>query len=297
MIERIDDARILMIAAQYGSFARVARELSIPVATVSRRVAMLEDALGARLFERTTRSLRLTDAGRVLLNHASRIVEEVELAQAALESMSEIPTGHISIAAPINFGQGFLSPIVAQFLKTHPQCDIYVDLTNAKVDFILGEYDIAIRVGDPGDQDVIAKCLGKVSAGLYTFDENLAEQILNPIDLQGCELALLRSTESRNKPLVLFPKDHGDVSVQVATKNVVTSGNPWLLKEISRLNNYIFSMPDFMNKSDSYVQPKQVLSGYYVTELDVYAVYLSRKHLRPAVRAFLDLLRDALSTR
>ena len=287
IIDHLLDAHALVHADRLGSFAKAARQLNIPVATFSRRIAKLEAELGVRIFNRTTRSLRTTEMGELIVAHAQRLLDEAEHATTLVESVRGEPTGRIRIASPSIFGQAFLQTALSSFLDQNPKCDVFVELTNRQVDLVYDNYDLAIRLGNPGDLDSIARPLGTLTASLYRKASNEISAISDPHDLQNQKLALLRPRHYPWSELTLTHDSGQQISLPVEPRFVST--NPNLLREISIERGFIFVLPDFM--VDSTTTPiEPVLPEYTVTLLDVYVVYTTRTHMRPAVRAFLDCL-------
>ena len=140
-----------------GSFVRAARKLGMPKSTVSRKVVDLEARLGARLLERTTRSLRLTDTGRAYFAHAERILVELEEADAAVTQLQAAPRGPLRVSAPLNFAQ--LGPIGERFLARYPEVQLEIACTDRIVDLIAEGFDLALRVGRLADSTLIARPL------------------------------------------------------------------------------------------------------------------------------------------
>ena len=143
---------------QAGSFVRAARQLGMPKSTVSRKLFDLEARLGARLLERTTRSLRLTDTGRGYYAHAERILLELEEADAAVTELQAAPRGALRVSAPLNFAQ--LGPIGERFLTRYPEVQLEIACTDRVVDLIAEGFDLALRVGKLADSSLIARPLG-----------------------------------------------------------------------------------------------------------------------------------------
>jgi len=143
---------------QAGSFVRAARQLGMPKSTVSRKVFDLEARLGARLLERTTRSLRLTDTGRGYYAHAERILLGLEEADAAVTELQAAPRGALRVSAPLNFAQ--LGPIGERFLTRYPEVQLEIACTDRVVDLIAEGFDLALRVGKLADSSLIARPLG-----------------------------------------------------------------------------------------------------------------------------------------
>jgi DNA-binding transcriptional LysR family regulator len=143
---------------QAGSFSAAAKGLAMPKSTVSRKVADLEERLDVRLLQRTTRKLSLTDAGRLLYDHSSRIASEVETAERAVTSLHETPRGLLRVTAGVN--ASYLGPIVRDYLKRYPEVRLELYCTGRQVDLVEERFDLGIRAGRLPDSSLIAKSLG-----------------------------------------------------------------------------------------------------------------------------------------
>ncbi|KPF42276.1 LysR family transcriptional regulator [Rhizobium sp. AAP43] len=142
-----------------GNFTEAARRLDMSAVMVGKYVRHLEDRLGARLLERTTRRQGLTDAGRVFYEDAKRALEYVRVAETSLERLRASPSGTLRISAPITFGACVIAPLVATFQQQYPLVHVELELSNRIVDLIDEGFDMAIRIGELGDSDLIAKAL------------------------------------------------------------------------------------------------------------------------------------------
>ncbi|MES5047110.1 LysR family transcriptional regulator [Rhizobium nepotum] len=142
-----------------GNFTEAAQRLEMSAVMVGKYVRQLEDRLGARLLERTTRRQGLTDAGRVYYEDAKRALEYVRVAETSLERLRASPSGTLRISAPLTFGSCVIAPLVANFQQEYPLVRVELELSNRNVDLVEEGFDMAIRIGDLGDVDLIAKPL------------------------------------------------------------------------------------------------------------------------------------------
>ncbi len=142
-----------------GNFTEAAQQLEMSAVMVGKYVRQLEETLGVRLLERNTRRQGLTDAGRVYYEDSKRALEYVRAADTSIERLRASPSGTLRISAPITFGSCVVAPLVATFQRTHPLVRIEMELSNRVVDLIDEGFDMAIRIGELGDIDLIAKPL------------------------------------------------------------------------------------------------------------------------------------------
>src|SRR5262249_45061225 len=145
---------------QLGSFTAAARQLGMPKSTVSRKVSELEARMGARLLQRTTRKLGLTDAGRVYYERAWRIVSELEDAERAVNQIQAAPRGLLRVTAPLSFN--VLGAIVAKYLEKDDEVQVEMLCTDRQVDLIEERFDVAIRAGPLADSTLVGRKLGTV---------------------------------------------------------------------------------------------------------------------------------------
>lgn len=162
MADRFESMSILVAVVEAGSFSAAARQLRMPLATVSRKVGELEAHLNTRLLHRSTRQLSLTETGHAYVAACRRILEEVGEAERAASGEYAAPKGELVITAPIVFGRLHLLPVVADFLKTYPDIDVRMVLTDRVVALLDEHVDIALRIADLPDSNFIAMPIGTV---------------------------------------------------------------------------------------------------------------------------------------
>jgi DNA-binding transcriptional LysR family regulator len=154
----LNSVALLLRVVRGGSFSAAARELQLPVSSVSRRVAALEEALGVSLLVRTTRSLRLTDAGRLYAQRAGRAMDELSVIHDDVRRLQDTPRGRVCITAPVSLGND-LGAMLVPLLARHPDLALEVDLSDERRDLMAGGFDIAVRAGRPDASELIARKL------------------------------------------------------------------------------------------------------------------------------------------
>ncbi len=157
-IPDLNDVALLVRVVQARSFSAAARERGVPVSTVSRRIARLESALGLRLLERTTRSLRLTEAGHAYFEHASRAIDDLGQGALLVRELQSEPRGRVRVRAPITFG-GAVTSVLSRYLLAHPGVSVDLELQDRRTDLLSEGFDIAIHGGkvDQDSTDLVAR--------------------------------------------------------------------------------------------------------------------------------------------
>ncbi len=159
MLDDLAELRTFMRIAARGSLSAAARELGIGVAVVSKRLAALERRAGARLFNRTTRSLSLTDEGAALLAHVERALDEIGAAESRLARGREEPHGILRVSAPVSLGRRHLAPVAAELAAAHPRLSVDLQLDDRLVNLVDARVDVAVRIGEPQDSAAIMRKL------------------------------------------------------------------------------------------------------------------------------------------
>ena len=173
---QLDDMRLFARVAEAGSLTAAARALGLPKQTVSRRLAALEDALGVQLAHRTTRRLRLTEAGTAYAQRCAELTRLAEEANRAVSVAGDTPRGTLRVTADPTFGEAFLSGLLAEYLARHAEVRVEVVLTSRYVDLVEEGFDVAFRIGRPADSSLIGTRLGGATLLYCASPSYLAER-------------------------------------------------------------------------------------------------------------------------
>lgn len=158
-MNRYEELSALVAVVEQGSFSAAAEYLDTAKSAVSRRIADLESRLGARLLNRTTRRIHLTDAGSALYERAISILADWQEAEHMVSADHAQLSGRLKVSTPLTFGLRYLGPVVAEFATAHPEVQLDIDLSDREVDLIAEGFDIAIRIGKLADSSLVAKRL------------------------------------------------------------------------------------------------------------------------------------------
>ncbi len=276
-----------------GSFSQAARDLGLPKSTVSRKVSQLEERLGARLLQRTTRKVALTEAGAMYHERCARILPELEDAERAITELQDVPRGLLRIAAPSRFGM--LGPLVTEFLSLHPDVKVEVVCSDRLVDLIEEGFDLAIRAGALADGSLVARRLMDsiphfiVAAPSYIAKRGKPSE---PQQLSKHDCLVFNST--REPRSWRFRRGGKQVDVQVTGRATINDFE--LLKQAAVAGHGVARLPAQVAcpelKAGRLVR---VVEDWETAEVPLSLVYPSTRHLSPKVRAFIDLARQRLT--
>jgi DNA-binding transcriptional LysR family regulator len=271
------------------SFSAAARVMGLSKSVVSRQVTQLEKSLGARLLNRTTRAMSLTEAGEVFYEHCARIVEELVEGKLAVSRLHAEPRGLLRISASVAFGTLQIAPALPEFLSLHPEVEIDMAITDRFVDLADERYDLAIRIAhDPG-QMLVARRLAAVRRSICATPEYFARRGVprTPQDLARHNCLTYTHFNPQDPWRLRGPQ--GDISVQASGNLRLNDDEALSQAVLGGLG--IALLPTFIIGGELQAGRLQsVLSDYVPLERHIFAVYLPNRHLSAKVRAFIDFL-------
>lgn len=274
-----------------GSISEASRIFDVQPSSISRQLAALEQDLGVRLLNKTTRNTGLTEAGRKYYEFSQRIVSEFDEAKRAVNDLQESPIGKLKISMTVGFGESVVLPLVPQFMLQYPNIDVDIELTERVVDLVEENIDVAIRSGRLSDSSMIAKHLAFNNFMLCATPRYLASHGVpnNPDDL--AQHTCIRYSYARWQDWFLMANKRTKLMISnTISVNSVNGQKQLLLNDAGLTLMPIWAIKDELaNGSLVHVMQEYTLSPY--EELSAtFALYLKRDMMSPKVRVFLDFL-------
>jgi DNA-binding transcriptional LysR family regulator len=288
----LNEMLVFARVVQARSFTGAAAELGMPKSTVSRKVSELEERLKARLLQRTTRKLSLTDAGRTYYDYCARIVGEIQDAERAVSSLQQTPRGVLRVTAPVNVA--FLGPIMSDYLKRYPEVRVDLFCTARAVDLVEERFDVGIRAGGLADSTLIARSLGSAKWFLVATPAYLKKRgrPRSPDDLKK-HACLLFGTGIDSASLRL---ERADEVVQVAVTARLMVSDMDVLHAVTTAGLGIALLPAFLCVEELRSHTlERVLADWNAPSTPVHVVYPSARHISPKVKTFVDHLQQRMT--
>jgi len=284
--------RVFLQVVHSGSFSAAARQLAMPKSTVSRKVSELEAQAGARLMQRTTRKLGLTDVGRIFYEHALRIAAEVDEAARAVGRMQAAPRGLLRVTAPLSFGM--LGPIVAEYLRKHAEVQVELLCTDRQVDLVEERFDIAIRASKLADSSLTARAIGTITRVLVAAPRYCKQRGMpgTPVELAQHACLVFGAGSAPN----VWTLESGGKRLEVRVVPRLTLNDPEVLRGVALSGAGIALIPEFVVAEDiKHKRLRRVLSDWCSASTPVHAVYPTARLLSPKASAFIELMRTRFS--
>jgi DNA-binding transcriptional LysR family regulator len=292
-MDSVDTMRAFVRVAQRQGFARAARELRVSPATVTKQIAALEARIGVRLFNRTTRRVVLTEAGRVYLERCLECLQAFDDADASVSELSAEPRGKLRISAPVDL-HAQLPAVLGPFMRAYPQISVDLRLSNRAVDLVNEGFDVAIRAASTLDGPYVARALSALQFGVYAAPSYIRE---HGRPRKPAELARHRAivfVEPRIWDNLLFERGGKRTPVSLAPVFMTNSGHTCL--EMAAAGIGVAALPSFLaHAAIESGRLEQLLGDWtFLPRPKLWAVYPQRRFLPAKVRLFVDALRDAL---
>ncbi len=298
-MDRLEAMSVIVAVNETGSLSAASRRLRSPVATVSRKVAELEARLKAQLFQRSSRRLTLTDAGRSYIEACKRIIEQVDDAEREVSGEYRIPKGDLAVTAPWGLGHMHLLPIAVEFLNAYPEIALRLVLTDRVVNTVEENIDVSIRIGVLPDSSMIATRVGSVrlvlcaspsylaalaARGLPTDPDDLGEHDCITVD----SMAAPRSWK--------FVRDGREIAAPIRSRLTVSDSEAAIEAAIAGAG-IIRVMSYKMEAARRAGTLVTMLEAFELEPLPMHIVYAERKPVPLKLRAFLNWVTPRLKAR
>lgn len=273
---------------ELGGFTAAADALGLSKSMVSRQISTLEDALGVRLLNRTTRRISLTEAGAVVFERAQRIVTEAQEAAEEATCVEGAVRGQLRINAPMSFGISQLGPVMPEFMARYPELTVDLVLNDRRINLIEEGFDVSLRISALTDSSLIARQLAPVERYIVGspayFEKHGVPK--RPSDLAGHDFMLYTLL---SRPNILEMENAKGEKEQVELKGRFLCNNADAMVEMMLKGTGLVFSPDVLChrhlKSGALVR---VLEDWTVPALTLHAIYPHSRHLAAKVRAFVD---------
>jgi DNA-binding transcriptional LysR family regulator len=289
-MDRLAAIQVFAQVVELGSFAKAADRLALSTSAASRHVAELESHLQTRLLNRTTRRVSLTESGRAFYERSVQLLADLQEAEQEASSAAVEPRGTIRLTTSVTFGVRHVAPAIAEFLAAHPDVRFDVSLADRVIDLVEEGSDLAIRIGPPGADDLVARKLGETRLVPCASPAYLARHGApkTPEDLAAHNCLTYEYVSPRN---VWHFRDRQGNERDVRVTGTLHSNNGDLLAEVAARDAGIVFEPAFI------VGPEvragrlvPLLQDFVPPPVAIHAVYPSRKHLSAKVRRFVEFL-------
>jgi DNA-binding transcriptional LysR family regulator len=290
-MDRIDAMLAFVAVADLQGFAPAARKLGLSPSAVTRLIAALEERLGARLLQRTTRSVTLTDIGSRYLERARRILADVEEAEGSAQDERTRPSGRLVVSAPVGFGRLHVSPVMSAYLKRYPEVSAELRLADRMVNLVEDGIDLAVRIGHLADSSLVARQVGEMrrivvaSSGYLKQhgEPNTPEAIASHETIQFG--AMTASPDWR------FVEDNSEIRVACTPRFTTNSADAAIqyAEQGGGLTRVLaYQAADAIKGG----RLRVVLAKFEQPPLPIHIVYPTSRLLSAKVRAFIDLVTD-----
>ena len=280
-----------VLVADLKGFAPAARKLGLSASGVTRLIAALEDRVGARLLQRTTRSVTLTDVGARYLERARRIVADVEEAEASAQAERTQPSGRLVVSAPVGFGRLHVTPLISAWLQRYPEVDGELRLSDRIINLVEDGVDCAVRIGHLADSSLVARNVGDMRRIVVASPDYLARrgEPKEPAAIASHETIQFGATAAA--PEWHFVEGGADIRVACTPRFTTNSADAaiWHAEQGGGLTRVLaYQAAQAIGKG----KLKIVLADFEQPPLPIHLVYPTSRLLSAKVRTFIDLVTE-----
>jgi len=294
-VESLAGMEVFARVVREGSFSAAARSMNQTPSAVSKQIGRLEDRLGARLFNRTTRRLSLTEVGAAFHERAERILTEIEEAEQAVSHLSMAPRGTLRLDVPTGFGRLYVAPLLREYIDRNPEVRVDVTLNDRYVNITEESIDLVIRIGELSDSSLIARRLAANRRLVCAAPVYIARygQPAQPAELVNHNCLVYTYRAQRNDwPFLSQGQDPAKPQIVRVTGNLETN-NAEALLATALAGLGIALLPLWLIGPDLEAgRLVHILPEYHGPDSAIYAVYPPGRHLSPKVRSFVDFLAE-----
>ena len=296
MMDNVKTMRLFLTVVKNGSLSGAGRQMGLSPASVSRQISALEDDLGVRLLNRTSRRLSLTEAGQVYLERAERLIQDMDELRDAVGQLAVRPRGSLRVQSRISLGTQYVAPLIPAFLAKYPDLKIDLWLTDNDLDLVEHGIDLAIRTGDIADTTLVGRRLASSPRVICASPEYWAihGKPATPEEIRAHNCLTYRYEFGAPAALWQFRTDKGQfTNLQVSGNFQTNNGEALRVAALSGLGVALlpaWTVKDHLKSGTL----ERVLPDFETTVSDldfgIYAVYLSRRNLSVKTRLFIDHL-------
>ena len=297
MLTDLDDFYCFAQVVEHGGFSAAERATDIPKSKLSRRVYNLEERLGVRLIQRSSRHFAVTDIGMNIYRHAQVMLNAAQAAHDLVDHLSTQPRGVIKISLPVTIAQNEMAKILPDFLKKYPEIKLQMMVTNRRVDIVNEGFDIALRVRSSLDDDpsLVLRRFTNIEQHLFATQAYLNQygELKTPEDLAQHHI-LSMADDHIDQYITVHNSKHQQKKIKV--NPIIMGSDLLMLAQLTSQNCGVALLPDSI--ANDYVQSGKlvrVLPDWKAQHGVFHAVYPSKRGLLPAVRVFIDYLVEQLS--
>jgi DNA-binding transcriptional LysR family regulator len=294
----LNELNVFVEVSRAQSFTSAAKRLGVPKSSVSRSIARLEERLGVRLVERTTRKVALTEAGALYFDRCQRVIDEVEQADLAIGALQATPRGRLRVGAPVTFARAILAPILGDFLALYPEVRLHLRMTAGTGDAPVreGQHDVVIHPGPLEDSALLAKPLMRIRLGVYASPAYLEGRLLpdSPAALRdhACITTSCGGEMGMPADSTAWRLRRGEEVQEVRIDARVAIPDPVINRQLAAAGVGVALLSHRMVRADvERGKLVRLLPDWEPEPIEFHALYPSRLSASPKVRAFVQFVR------